>query len=252
MRRVRWTLVVLAALTAAPAAHAGGTPEVCPDAARQMLADARAMLGRGDAGGALTKVKAAAEIAPRWPRPHAEMGLVYQRMGDRERGLEHYARYQLSGLVEPGCEPDDLTREMAEAEALLVYLVNEERTSRGIAPLSPDATLTEMARTHSDEMRELGYFSHGSPVARNRSLQRRYENAFNDRPRALAENVSRMAGTLWSFIPENIRDSHQRLMESPGHRSNILWERVNAIGVGISVNDSGDYWITEDFALLDD
>ncbi|MEA3402489.1 MAG: CAP domain-containing protein [Armatimonadota bacterium] len=251
MRRARRIAVVMAALLAASLAHARGATTSCPPKARQMLADARVLLSNGDERGALSKVQQAVELAPAWPPPHAELGLLYQRQGDEERARHHYTQHQLLGLMEPESEPDDLTRQIAEGEALLIYLANEERAARRLRMLRPDLTLTEMARQHSEEMCELGYFSHASPIRRNSSLQRRYRNAFNCRPKAIAENVSRMRGTLWSFIPENLIDSHDRLMASAGHSQNILWERVDSIGVGIAVNDRGDFWITEDFALLE-
>ncbi|MGC9319472.1 MAG: CAP domain-containing protein [Armatimonadota bacterium] len=251
MRRDRRIALVLAALLAASLAHARGAATSCSPEARQMLADARVLLSSGDERGALSKVQQAVELAPTWPPPHAELGLLYQRQGDEERARHHYTQHQLLGLTAPGAQPDDLTRQIAEGEALLIYLVNQERAARGLRMLRPDLTLTEMARQHSEEMRELGYFSHSSPVGRNSSLQRRYRTAFNCQPRAIAENVSRMRGTLWSFTPGNLTDSHDRLMESSGHCQNILWDRVDSIGVGISVNDRGDFWITEDFALLE-
>ncbi len=217
-----------------------------------MLADAAAMIGRGDVGGALATAMRACYLAPERPRVHATLGVIYQRQGDRERAMASLTRFQLAGLLARGAPDEGLTHEIANAEALLVYLVNQERISRGLPALWPDLTLAEMARQHSEEMRDLGYFSHGSPLRRNCTLEARFRNAFNTTPRAVAENVARMAGTLWSFTPENIHDSHVRLMASPGHCENILWDRPDHIGVGIAVSNCGDYWITEDFALLDE
>ncbi len=217
-----------------------------------MLADAAAMIGRGDVGGALATAMRACYLAPERPRVHATLGVIYQRQGDRERAMASLTRFQLAGLLARGAPDEGLTHEIANAEALLVYLVNQERISRGLPALWPDLTLAEMARQHSEEMRDLGYFSHGSPLRRNCTLDARFRNAFGAEPRAVAENISRMAGTLWSFTPENIDDSHERLMASPGHCENILWDRPDHIGVGIAVSNCGDYWITEDFALLDE
>ena len=39
------------------------------------------------------------------------------------------------------------------------------------------------------------------------------------------------------------------LLKSPRHRDSILWDKVQEVGVGIAVNEHGDYWITEMFAL---
>ncbi len=252
MMRQRWPVaMVLVALLAAPPAllRVSAAHAVDIDA---MLADAAAMMGRGDVGGALATAMRACDLAPERPQVHATLGIIYQRQGDRTRALASLARFQLAGLLARGASDESLTHEIAEAEATLVYLINQERTSRGLPALWPDLTLAEMARQHSEEMRDLGYFSHGSPLRRNCTLENRFRNAFNTAPRAVAENVARMAGTLWSFTPENIRDSHDRLMASPAHCANILWDRPDHVGVGIAVSNSGDYWITENFALLDE
>ena len=37
-------------------------------------------------------------------------------------------------------------------------------------------------------------------------------------------------------------------MNSPTHRHSILWEKVRQVGIGVTVNARGDYWITETFA----
>jgi len=248
MGRGCWVAVVLAALVAAPALARGsavGQAEV-----ERMIADAEVLMGGGDLAGALTTALRACELAPDWPPVYATLGTLFQRQGDQRRATEHYARFQLFGLLERGAPDDDFTREIADAEATLVYLTNQERLGRGLPILRPDLALAEMARQHSEEMRDYSYFSHASPIRRNSCLENRFRNAFQAPPRAVAENLSRMRGTLWSFTPENIRDSHQRLMRSPGHCENILWDRPNRIGVGVAVSKCGDYWITQDFALL--
>lgn len=251
MRHRRRVAIVLVALLAAlPVLVRVPTAQAADIDA--MLADAAAMVGRGDVGGALATAMRACDLAPERPRVHATLGVIYQRQGDQARAMASLTRFQLAGLLARGAPDESLTHETADAEATLVYLVNQERTSRGLPALWPDLTLGEMARQHSEEMRDLGYFSHGSPLRRNCTLENRFRNAFNIAPRAVAENVSRMAGTLWSFTPENIRDSHERLMSSPGHCENILWDRPDHIGVGVAVSHCGDYWITEDFALLDE
>ena len=51
-----------------------------------------------------------------------------------------------------------------EAEAAMLVLVNDERTSRGLAALTLDPRLVPIARQHSEEMFRLKYFGHQSPV----------------------------------------------------------------------------------------
>lgn len=224
----------------------------CPQEAVTALQDARELACQGSLAAALGRAQQAAKIAPQWPDPCGEMGLLYQSLGNAELAQEQYTRHQLRALIEEGYDPhDSLTHEIAEAEGLLIYLVNAERRRRGLAMLRPDADLAACARRHSEEMRDLGYFGHRSPRDKNATLGDRYRNIFGRRPQVAAENVARRYGTLRSFSLENIRKSHEDLMSSPGHRRNILWEAPNAIGVGIAVNRKGDYWITENFASPD-
>ena len=193
----------------------------------------------------------AAALAPDYPEVHATLALLHHCRADTDQAYEHYTQFQLLSLRAGDGYDGDLTRRLAEGEALMVLLVNSERRTRGLPLLSPELRLTEMARQHSDEMRDLGYFSHESPLRRNRDLGERFQRAFGHAAQALAENLSRMRGTLWCFTPEHLRDSHNRLMASTGHRANILWDRPTHIGVGIAVSPRGDYWITENFALID-
>ncbi|MGD9497513.1 MAG: CAP domain-containing protein [Armatimonadota bacterium] len=249
MRRTPWLVGLLGALAAASIAWARGSA-VTPQQAARMLAQAEATACAGDLTGAITTALEVCERAPDFAPAHGTAAVLLQRQRDEARARDHYARFQLAGLLACGAADSDLTRQIAQAEGLLVHLCNEERIQRGLSPLRPDLTLAEMARRHSEEMRDLGYFSHSSPVPANATLEARYRNIFRTAPRMLAENVSRMYGTLWSFTPDNIRQSHQRLMSSSGHCRNILWDRVDSIGVGIAVSNRGDYWITQNFALL--
>lgn len=247
--RGRLLPVALIAALAIPCVVAA---DPAPPRAEQMLADARVLLDRGDDLGALSKVEEAAALAPRWPAPHASLGLLYQQRSDEEAARRHFARCQFLGLLDSGAADDRLTHEIAEAEALLIYLVNSERAARRLPALIPHAKLAQVARAHSEEMAALEYFSHQSPTAATRTLSDRFRRVFGFPPRYLAENLSRMSSRpLWSFNLDNVRGSHQRLMESPNHRAAILDQRPTHIGVGIAVNERGDYWITENFALLD-
>ena len=41
---------------------------------------------------------------------------------------------------------------------------------------------------------------------------------------------------------------HRALMDSPGHRANILEKRFTKIGVGVYHNANGEFWVTEMFS----
>ena len=118
--------------------------------------------------------------------------------------------------------PDGLTLAPdPEAEQQLFTLVNEERTSRGLAALTWDPRLVPVARAHSEEMFRLKYFSHQSPIA----------GSPFDRI-AAAKITYRRAGENLAYA-HSVVAAHRGLMESPGHRENILHPEYTRIGIGV-------------------
>lgn len=112
-------------------------------------------------------------------------------------------------------------------ENQLVALVNKERTSRGLNALKTDETLKEVGRGHSADMFKRGYFAHNSPEGKNvsdRALDKGY--------------VYLVIGENLAYAP-TIELAHKGLMDSPGHRANILSPEFNKIGIGIM--DGGVY-----------
>jgi uncharacterized protein YkwD len=122
-----------------------------------------------------------------------------------------------------------------DAERELVRLMNQERAQRGAPPLEMDDRLSEAARTHSQEMAQRQKLSHRFP--HEEKLQERLARtgvSFD----AVAENVAH------SSSPSS---AHIELMNSPGHRANILNPKYNAVGVGVV--ERGDHlYITQAFA----
>lgn len=117
--------------------------------------------------------------------------------------------------------PDGLALEAdPEAERSLVALANEERASRGIVPLETDERLVAVARAHSEEMFRRKYFGHISPAT----------GTPFDRLTAAGIRYTR-AGENLAFA-RSVATAHRGLMESPGHRENILRPEFRRIGVG--------------------
>lgn len=114
-----------------------------------------------------------------------------------------------------------------EVEDAMIILVNKERTSRGISTLTFDSKLREVARFHSEDMLKRGYFSHYSPE--NKTVADRAEK-FNVSYSVIGENLA--------YAP-NLELAHLGLMNSPGHKANILSEDFHKIGIGVF--DAGIY-----------
>jgi uncharacterized protein YkwD len=118
-------------------------------------------------------------------------------------------------------------REDLEAEMLV--LVNEERAKEGLHPLKADPEIREVARAHSTDMFRRGYFSHINPDGKDpfdriRAAHVRFISA--------GENLA---------LARTLRIAHTGLMNSPGHRANILQKSFGRVGIGIV--DGGIYGI---------
>lgn len=142
-------------------------------------------------------------------------------------------------------------RELLRLELWMANRINQERASRGLSTLANHALLAAVARAHCAEMRDLNYFAHESPTPRFRSPADRYTLAFGLEPRYLSENIACQHFSGWGqpLCPaqDDIEKSHLGLMNSPGHRANILEPSVEIVGIGI-VNRNRDLWITQMFS----
>ena len=113
------------------------------------------------------------------------------------------------------------------SENIMLGLVNQERISRGIRALIFDPRLQEIARAHSEDMFERGYFSHYSP------------ERLTVADRALKVGVDFLViGENLAYAP-SVELAEKGLMNSEGHRANILSTDYGRVGVGVM--DGGVY-----------
>lgn len=114
-------------------------------------------------------------------------------------------------------------------EAAMLVLVNRERTSRGLGALTLNVGARGVARAYSTRMLREGYFSH---------LDNDGHNPFD---RLSAGGVGFGAAGENLALAPNLQRAHNGLMNSPGHRRNILSPRYRTVGIGII--DAGPYGI---------
>jgi len=100
-------------------------------------------------------------------------------------------------------------------------LANEERTQRGLGALVSDERLVPVARSHSEEMFELKYLGHQSPVA----------GSPLDRLKAASITYTRAGENL--AYSQSVAVAHRALMDSPGHGEIILRPEFTRIGIGV-------------------
>jgi uncharacterized protein YkwD len=122
-----------------------------------------------------------------------------------------------------------------DLEARMLELVNGERAKQGLHPLKADPELTEVARAHSRDMFAKGYFSHVNLEGKTPS----------DRIREARVGFL-TAGENLAYA-HTLTIAHTGLMNSPGHRANILNKSYGRVGIGIL--DGGIYglMVTQNF-----
>lgn len=229
------------------------SPAVMADDAVDLVRKAEKSLQRNDCGTAIEPLVQAASARPDWYVPPARLAVAYHMAGMDGAALQQYIRVQQivfetfrpsPGLSEP------VRSLVSEAEGYMTMLVNQTRSEQGLRMLYPHPMMTTVARGHAAEMRDRNYFSHISPNKSNATIVERFENEFSFRARVLAENLSRRwtRGNGYTLKLAKVRQSHEDLLNSPGHYANIILPELTHIGIGIEVNENGDYWIVQVFA----
>ncbi|HEX9996168.1 MAG TPA: CAP domain-containing protein [Abditibacterium sp.] len=137
---------------------------------------------------------------------------------------------------------------LARLEKAMWEIVNAERFSKNLPRLAWDGRMASVARAHSAEMRDKKYFAHQSPTPGLSEPLDRYVAGIGKTPRLVAENVYRAWGGRSFLTDRDIRDAHDALMKSPGHRANILLSGPTKMGIGLAANATGDIWLTQVFA----
>ena len=126
-------------------------------------------------------------------------------------------------------------RPRPDLEARMLELVNAERARQGLKPVSADPELTQVARAHSRDMFARGYFSHYTPEGRD----------LGDRLRT-GRVLYLAAGENLALAP-TLAGAHRGLMNSPGHRANILRPQFGRLGVGVLDGGVHGLMVTQNF-----
>jgi uncharacterized protein YkwD len=124
-------------------------------------------------------------------------------------------------------------RYLEKVEELAFDMTNQARRARGLAPLSKDVELTNMARAYSDDMMVRRFFDHTTPDGV--SFDERFSIQYRHRVYAVGENIWCAVG----YNPDKARQLAKEIVDdwlsSPDHRDNLLDPDFTHLGVGISV-----------------
>ena len=146
-------------------------------------------------------------------------------------------------VTTPGAVNTSASPTLAEASAIerrAFEQTNQIRVQNGLTPLEWDADICLMARSHSEKMSRLGFFSHVSPDG----------SRLRDR--------ARLVGIItYKVIGENIAYNQgyedpgafavERWMASEKHRANILSTEFRAMAIGMYVAADGSVFLTQTF-----
>lgn len=126
-------------------------------------------------------------------------------------------------------------KERKDLEAEMLNLLNRERRKLGLRPLKADPEMRIVALKHSADMFSRGYFSHFTPEQKTP-----FDRMEASRVRFIT------AGENLALAP-TLLTAHEGLMNSPGHRANILQPAFGRVGIGILDGGFHGLMITQNF-----
>ena len=124
------------------------------------------------------------------------------------------------------------------AERMMLDLINAERERAGLDPLRLELRLNDSSEAHSDWMLRADEFDHvgrgGSDAGeRMRDAGFAFEGSWT-----WGENIALQSERGAPGIADDVADLHRSLMDSPGHRANILKPGFEVVGIGV---ERGEY-----------
>jgi Ca2+-binding RTX toxin-like protein len=136
-------------------------------------------------------------------------------------------------------------------EQYMLELVNAERAKAGAQPLAFDSNLNTASENHSSWMISTDTFSHtgsggSNPGARMTAAGYTFSGAWS-----WGENIAWASTRAPAGLQDEVLLLHTNLMNSSGHRANILNDGFREIGIGFEVGQYGSYegaFVTQNFA----
>lgn len=132
---------------------------------------------------------------------------------------------QAPGTQAPGTKTNNNevnnTTKLSSQEQEMVKLVNDARAKNNLPALIADIQLSNVARIKAQDMIDNNYFSHNSP---------KYGSPF-DMMKQFGINYVKAGENIAGN--QTVAKAHEALMNSPGHRANILSPDYTHIGIGI-------------------
>lgn len=142
--------------------------------------------------------------------------------------------------------------DIATLERLIHKKMNDRRREHGVEPVNRSSKLDAIARYKSWDMAQRDYFGHRSPNGTTHLILR---ERYNSRCPNSSQNIYLSRFKIDSEKtqedlnnPSKISDDAvNSLMNSTGHRKNILDPDYELQGIGIFVDENGTVFLTQEF-----
>lgn len=159
-----------------------------------------------------------------------ELFQVEDQEGLNKKDSQNEERIQI--INEEKLETSEVLLEM---EKKMMDLVNQEREENGLNKLELDEELRNVARIKSEDIVKNDYFDHTSPI---------YGTPF-EMMEGFGIHFTQAAENLAGH--QSVELAHEGLMNSKGHRENILRTGLSHMGIGIMPDDKYGYIFTQMF-----
>ncbi|MFC1749370.1 CAP domain-containing protein [Pseudomonadota bacterium] len=125
----------------------------------------------------------------------------------------------------------------------MLKLLNKDRKRHSLKPVRMQEDLREVARAHSEDMAKKDYFDHVNLSAQSPADRLKMSGVTDV---ISGENLAKIGGH-----PNPTQFAETGLMNSPGHRANILNKTYNTVGIGVIESRDKIYYFTQNFAKRD-
>ncbi|GLS29186.1 Carboxypeptidase regulatory-like domain-containing protein [Mesorhizobium albiziae] len=135
-------------------------------------------------------------------------------------------------------------------EQYLLELINAERAKAGVQPLAFDNDLSEAAEGHSKWMLAADVFSHNGSGGSSSTARMKAAGYTLQGSWATGENIAWATTRTPTGYQDELKLLHTNLMNSSGHRANLLNPNFREVGLGFEVGDyrgRSSAMLTEDF-----
>lgn len=148
-------------------------------------------------------------------------------------------------------QSDSLDLDVESLQDLMLDLINQDRVASGLGKVEWDETAAQAGVVHAQDMLENGYFSHWNLVGL--GPDHRYSLAGGKH--AVMENLHAFSYTFENGRGAPVEDweavivqAQEGLMNSPGHRANILDPAHTHVGIGMAYDAAtGQFYLAQEF-----